>query len=773
MARTKKNTQTWRWGLAGALALTGACAGEPSFEEVELAYPGEVGEVRTGVFASEAGPLQLTYALIQGEMVYQGDIILSPDDLLPVDRLISSLTVASATRDRGTRRWPRGVVPFTIQADLPSQQRVTDAIAHWEANTRIRFVARTSEANFVTFRPGSGCSSPVGRQGGQQFVNLAGTCSTGNTIHEIGHAVGLWHEQSRTDRDDHIEIHWSEITLGDEPNFETYAAQGVDGRNVGPYDLSSMMHYSSFAFSKGLSPTITRLDGTTFAANRTALTQTDICGVHSFYGFGADSDINGDGFADLVAGIPFEDLTGSDEGAVALILGGAAGLTTTDYLVHRDVASVEGTAASGDAFGYSIATGDFDGDCLDDIAVGVPDDDVDGLSNAGSVHIFYGTALGFPGTDEIWHPNVAGILGASEANAHWGRVLEVGDFNGDGMDDLAVGVPYEDIGSITDTGVVNVIYGSASGLTAAGNQLWNQNSAGIQDVSAVGEHFGYALAAGDFNRDGFDELVVGVPDQAIGGASSAGAIHIIRGSINGLTSTGNQFFHEDNSGLPTSAKADDEFGSALAAGDFDGDGIDDLAVGVPGETVSLHLRAGSVTVLYGTDTGINTSGSEAWKQSSSGILDGPERDDRFGRVLVAADFDGDGFEDLAVGVPNEELGGEDNAGAVNVIYGGSGGLSSAGNQFWNQDAGTIVGLAEANDYFGYSMTAADYNGDGFMDLCVGVPYEDVDARTNAGAVNVIFGAATGLTSTGNQILHQDSAGILDVAETSDRFGYGL
>ena len=110
---------------------------------------------------------------------------------------------------------------------------------------------------------------------------------------------------------------------------------------------------------------------------------------------------------------------------------------------------------------------------------------------------------------------------------------------------------------------------------------------------------------------------------------------------------------------------------------------------------------------------------------------------------------------------------------MNVIYGGSGGLSSAGNQFWNQDAGTIVGLAEANDYFGYSMTAADYNGDGFMDLCVGVPYEDVDARTNAGAVNVIFGAATGLTSTGNQILHQDSAGILDVAETSDRFGYGL
>jgi predicted Zn-dependent protease len=97
-------------------------------------------------------------------------------------------------------RWTTCTIPYTIDSTLPTQARVTDAIAHWQQHTNFRFVVRSTEADYVTFRPSSGCSSMVGRQGGQQFVNLGAGCTTGNAIHEIGHVVGLWHEQSREEQ---------------------------------------------------------------------------------------------------------------------------------------------------------------------------------------------------------------------------------------------------------------------------------------------------------------------------------------------------------------------------------------------------------------------------------------------------------------------------------------------------------------------------------------------------------------------------------------------
>ena len=87
--------------------------------------------------------------------------------------------------------------------------------------------------DWVTFRPSGGCSSSVGRRGGQQFVNLGGGCTTGNTIHEIGHTVGMWHEQSRQDRDAFVTIQWANIEAGLEHNFDQHIS---DGDDVGPYD---------------------------------------------------------------------------------------------------------------------------------------------------------------------------------------------------------------------------------------------------------------------------------------------------------------------------------------------------------------------------------------------------------------------------------------------------------------------------------------------------------------------------------------------------------
>jgi predicted Zn-dependent protease len=141
----------------------------------------------------------IEYRKINGDNVYEGDILLT-------DAQVATSGPRTESAGRTSGKWPSAVVYYTIDAALPSQARVTDAIAHWQTNTAIRFVQRTTQANYVTFRVGSGCSSSIGMVGGRQYINLASGCSTGNTIHEIGHALGLFHEQTRNDRDTFVNI---------------------------------------------------------------------------------------------------------------------------------------------------------------------------------------------------------------------------------------------------------------------------------------------------------------------------------------------------------------------------------------------------------------------------------------------------------------------------------------------------------------------------------------------------------------------------------------
>jgi hypothetical protein len=211
-------------------------------------------EVRTGIIQLTTGRKAVQYSVVDGLAIFEGDIVLGTVAQVEQQTEVARAGLQEAVIITGAQfRWANCRIPYTIDPALTSQARVTDAIAHWEAKTNFRFVVRTNETDFVTFRPGTGCSSSVGKQGGQQFVNLADGCLKGQTIHEIGHVVGLWHEQSREDRDTFVRIEWANIQSGTEHNFNQHI---TDGDDVGGYDYGSIMHYGGTAFTKNGQPTI-------------------------------------------------------------------------------------------------------------------------------------------------------------------------------------------------------------------------------------------------------------------------------------------------------------------------------------------------------------------------------------------------------------------------------------------------------------------------------------------------------------------------------------
>jgi hypothetical protein len=483
-----------------------------------------------------------------------------------------------------------------------------------------------------------------------------------------------------------------------------------------------------------------------------------------------------DGYADLVMGIPFDNLsTLTDAGSLYITYGTSNQLSAgSTYMWTQD--SIGGSetytgspSEANDRFANALAAGDFDGDGAMDLAIGVPWEDLGTASNCGAVHVLYGSSspMGLSTTGhQFWHQGSPGVDGALEDYDALGWTLAAGDFDGDGYDDLAIGVPFEAIGSTTAAGCVNVLYGSPSGLTAAGDQLFYQGNAGLWDTAEAGDQFGQALAAGDFDDDDYDDLAIGVPEEDIWGETveEGGEVHILYGSGAGLTTTGQQLWiQNDLLGWPAS-ESGDWFGYALAVGDFDGDRYADLAVGVPDESLvrdaTTYPRAGAVNVIYGSEIGLSTTGNQYWHQDVSGVLEVAEAEDQFGYALAAGDFDGDGHDDLAVGVRHESVGSTTpvvGAGSVNVLYGSAIiGLTTAEQQLWSQDSTGILDSAEENDRFGSALAAGDFNGDDRDDLAVGVPDEDYGSATNCGAVNVLYGSDYRLSATNDEFFTRDS-----------------
>ena len=174
-------------------------------------------------------------------------------------------------------------------------------------------------------------------------------------------------------------------------------------------------------------------------------------------------------------------------------------------------------------FGFSLSSGDFNADGKDDLAIGVPVEDIGSISNAGGVEVIYGSSSGLSATlahaDQFWTQDSTNIDDSAETGDKFGISLSSGDFNADGKDDLAIGVPGEDLGSIINVGGVEVIYGSSNGLSATlahADQFWTQENVDIDDSAETGDSFGNSLTTGDFNADGKDDLAIGGQVEDVG-----------------------------------------------------------------------------------------------------------------------------------------------------------------------------------------------------------------------------------------------------------------
>ena len=475
-------------------------------------------------------------------------------------------------------------------------------------------------------------------------------------------------------------------------------------------------------------------------------------------------DINGDGFADLIIGAPKAEVGSADEreGQTYVVFGKSSGFSATmslSSLNGTDGFRIDGIDPS-DMSGSAVnRAGDVNGDGVDDLIIGAKAAAPSGGFGLGQAYVVFGKRTAFTSVVSLSALNGSDgfVINGKDTNDSAGAsVSAAGDINGDGFDDLIIGAPKaENTGSITSEGQTFVVFGqSAFASTLNVASLNGTNGFRIDGIDRYDQSGNAVSSAGDINGDGFADLLIGAAfaEPAVGVLT--GECYVIFGKSTGFTAAMGLSALNGTNGFRIEANTTiGQAGNSVApAGDFNGDGFNDLILGaVSTNANSGVLRGGAAFVLFGRGSGFAPVFKLADVNGSDGFRVPGNHYSGYAGVSVSGggDINGDGFDDLIVGAYKTQTPGGRQAGEVYVMYGKAGPATSQLDlALLSGQRGFTIQGAHQYDLTGQSVSnAGDVNGDGFDDIVLGAPQASPDGRTAAGVSYVVFGAKS---STGQE-----------------------
>ena len=416
--------------------------------------------------------------------------------------------------------------------------------------------------------------------------------------------------------------------------------------------------------------------------------------------------------------------------------------------------AINGIAAD-DYSGYSVSSaGDVNGDGFDDLIIGTPFADPNGISYAGQSYVVFGSNSGFGAglsLSTLDGSNGFAINGIAEGDSSGSSVSSAGDVNGDGFDDLIIGAICADPNGINAAGQSYVVFGSNSGFGAGFNlsTLNGSNGFAINGI-ACGDLSGWSVSsAGDVNGDGFDDLIIGAISADPNGMQYAGQSYVVFGSNSGFGAGLSLSTLNGSNGFAINGIAADDFSgwSVSSAGDVNGDGFDDLIIGATVPTPTASVMQGKVmwclaatVALVRAWTCPRSTAATALRLTASRCMTS-----QAASVSSAGDVNGDGFDDLIIGAIGADPNGISFAGQSYVVFGSNSGFGAGLNlSTLNGSNGFAINGIAANDHSGTSVSSAgDVNGDGFDDLIIGADGAAPNGISYAGQSYVVFGSNSG------------------------------